>query len=327
MSNFNIQGRVKIESLDDSGTVFDVKEYSNQVVRQGRANILSVLNGKLSYDNSYIVMDPSVGLFPFTTPNGYWIEYPALGLTYNSTNYTFYIGIEYDALGAVVGSNSIVYDVPSLVTKLNSLFNSFVDKTVYNSVGEQIGVSTGGKGLFEASVVLKNNGEQTIKITCTDNAPSAVLTPYTFGVVAPSGVQTETQTMRSVNAFFGPDTVIYQNTSSVTCGNFIISTIQLGTGNTPATVDSNSFPANTYVTPSYPVTAIDVVDPLYPDYITSCNYVVIIPKEEGGTGVTFTEAALKHYNGDWFAHVNLGQQYKNNTFALRFTWTINLLPQ
>jgi hypothetical protein len=334
MSNFNVVGKVKVEVLDDNGVV-DTYEKSNLVVRQGRTNLLKILNGKLSYDNSYVIMDPAAGLFPFTTPRGYWVTYPAVGLTYNATNYVFYIGIEYDVYGQVIGSDSIIYDVPGLVTKLNTLFNSFSNKVIYNSSGEQIGVSSAGMGLFEASVVLKDNGEQTIKIKCTNNAPGAMLTPYVFGTGVPpnpyGGPAPPVQGVCSVDDFFGPNTVIYQYTSSVTCGNFVISTIQLGTGNVPASVDSNSFPADTYVSPSYPVTAVDIVDPAYPEFVTSCNYVAVIPKDQangaGGTGVTFTEAALKHLNDDWFAHVNLGQQYKNNTFGLRLTWTINLLPQ
>lgn len=331
MSNFDIKGRVKIDSFDDNGIVSS-SEYSNLVVRQGRTNLLSILNGKLSYDNSYLVMDIAPGTIPLVTPRGYWVEYPALGLTYNGENYTFYIGIQYDSLGNIIGSSSIVYDISSLVNKLNILFNSFSSWPIYNAIGEQIGVNSAGMGLFEASIVIKNNGEQTIKITCTDNSPGVTLVPYSFGMcVPPGGGQTAPQTVCSVDAFFGPSTVIYQNKASVTCGNFIISTIQLGTGSNPATVNSNAFPPNTYVSSSYPVSAVDIVDPLYPDLVTSCNYIATIPKEEangeGGTGVTFTEAALKHANGDWFAHVNLGQQYKNNTFGLRLTWTINLLPQ
>jgi hypothetical protein len=329
-SNFDIKGRVKIESFDEEG-IINSSEYSNLVVRQGRNNILSILNGKLSYDNSYLVTDIAAGFFPLLIPpiNPLYPQYPAVGLLYKGKDdltalpYLFYVGVEYDSGGNVVGSSSITYDILSLVNKLNVLFNTNTSTTVYDVSGSAIGLSSAGLGLFEASVVLKANGEQTIKITCTDNSPNVTISPYSYG--------TSSSGLKTLDAMFGPSTVSYQNTASVTCGNFIISSIQLGTGSEPATVNSNAFPPNTYVSSSYPVSTVDIVDPTYPDFVTSCNYIATIPKGEangeGGTGVTFTEAALKHANGDWFAHVNLGQQYKNNTFGLRLTWTINLLPQ
>lgn len=325
-----MRGRVIIEKIVEGNVIIE-NSFSNFVVRQGRANILSVLNGKLSYDNSYLIMDIASNFFPVLIPssNLSYPRYPAIGLNYKGTNdsvakpYVFYIGIDYDSSGNTIGSSSITYDIFSLVNKLNTLFNTSTDKTVYDAAGNSIGLSSAGNGLFEASVVLKNNGEQTIKITCTNNSPNVTIAPYSYGSTIYG--------LKTLDTVYGPSTLTYQNVASVTCENFRVSTIQLGTGNTPATVDSDAFPINTYVSSSYPVSIEEIVDPLHPELVTACLYVATIPKEEangeGGTGVTFTEAALKHANGDWFAHLNIGQLYKNSTFGLRLKWEIDLLPQ
>ena len=328
ISNMDIQGRVKVETFDEGG-ILDIKEHTNFVVRRGRSNLLSILNGKLSYDNSYIVMDILPDTLPLVTPGTLRIEYPAIGLEYNGVHYMFYIGIERDVDGNPIGSDSITYDVYSLASKLNELFNTITSKNVYSKFGggTVVGVSSAGYGLFEASIVLRDNGEPTIKIKASSNAPGILLSNYSYL----EGFPAFEERVYTLNGFFGPDTLYYQNVSSISCNNYIISSIQLGTVNVPATINSDAFPASTYTSPSYPVTALDIVDPLYPDRVTSCNYISVIPKVEAngesGTGVTFTEAALKHANGEWFAHVNLGQQYKNNTFGLRLTWTLNLIPR
>jgi hypothetical protein len=335
ISNLNPKGSVRVETFNEDG-ILDVYEESNMVVRQGRANLLNVLNGRTSFDTSYIITDTTLGFYPWSasaaaSSTG---RYPVVGLLVNGTALPFYVGVKRDYTGAAIGPDPLIYDIDGLVTRLNETFAGN-GEYVYSPTGDFIAQTAGGEGRLVAQTIIKSNGAKEIKISFVNPSEGNTLRPYSTnnppspipGFPAPPVFFPPLMTMDDL---FGTNTVTYDSTSSTSGNPYVLSTIELGTGTEVATIDSSAFPSGTYTSGGYPVSITDVQDP-NSSLVTSSQYIIVIPKEEGnglsGSGVTYTEAALKHTNLQWFAHVNLGQVYKNDTIGLRIVWTINFLPQ
>jgi hypothetical protein len=133
------------------------------------------------------------------------------------------------------------------------------------------------------------------------------------------------------DALYGPSTIFYVGSDlGGTTSNYAIGSIQLGTASGITNIMDSAFAPTTYTTGDYtPTVEYGQID-AERLYDTQAIFTAIIPAAEGngelGTGVTFTEAALKCHNNDWFAHINFGQVYKTNQIRLRIRWTIDLLP-